>query len=243
MKNYNFEFILIFICIVFLILVYCSNNSLYNIKKDKLFYDVTEINPQLLDIDKIKKKIFTETENIYLSNNLWNDWPEKYLYNDSNPDGWKIFPFYAFGIWVEKNCNLCPEITKFLKSISGLKLATLSKLKPKTKLNKHEGWASHSNHVIRCHYGLVVRENCCYIYVEDIGGKKNNGIKYHKKFEWLCFDDSKTHYAENSSDIDRIVLIVDIERPANIEIGKSDVGDTKELLEIVNYFKKKKILK
>jgi aspartyl/asparaginyl beta-hydroxylase (cupin superfamily) len=54
----------------------------------------------------------------------------------------------------------------------------------------------------------------------------------------MCFDDSKTHYAENSSDSDRVVLIVDIIRPNNIQTGKSDVTDSKELLEIIDYFRK-----
>jgi hypothetical protein len=61
--------------------------------------------------------------------------------------------------------------------------------------------------------------------------------KYHNKFEWLIFDDSKIHSAENLSDADRIVLIIDVERPRNIAIGKSEIGDTKELLEIVNNIK------
>ena len=236
--------LLILICIVF-IMSYLISNTDYNsksIKKDKLFYEIDEINPQLKKINKIKNMVLKETENIYLNNNLWNEWVEKYLYNSSEPDGWVIFPFYAFGIWVQSNCDLCPEITKFLKSIKGLKLATLSRLKPHTKLNPHEGWASHSNHVIRCHYGLIIPEDTCYIYVQDIANEKNNQIKYHEKFKWIAFDDAKTHYAENSSDSDRIVLIVDIDRPENIELGKSDVGDSQELLEIVNYFKQKQIV-
>lgn len=241
MTNYYLILLLIIICIVLIISYLTSDTK--QIKKDKLFYDIDEIEPQLKKIDMVKNKILEETENIYLNNKLWNEWVEKYLYDNSEPDGWVIFPYYAFGIWVESNCDLCPEITKFLKSIKGLKLATLSRLKPHTKLNPHEGWASHSNHVIRCHYGLVVPEDSCYIYVQDIANEKNSAIKYHKKFKWLAFDDAKTHYAENSSDSDRIVLIVDIDRPKNIELGKSDVGDSNELMEIINYFKKKQIVK
>lgn len=57
----------------------------------------------------------------------------------------------------------------------------------------------------------------------------------------MIFDDSKTHYAHNQSNEDRIVLIVDVARPDNIEIGTSDIGDSKELIEIINYFKIKNI--
>jgi aspartyl/asparaginyl beta-hydroxylase (cupin superfamily) len=224
--------------VVLLISFYLQDRVQANAKKDKLFYEVDEINQQLLKINRIKNKVLKETENVYIKNNLWNEWVEKYLYDNSEPDGWKIFPFYAFGVWVDQNCKLCPTITKFLKSIKGLELATLSRLKPKTKLNPHEGWGSHSNHVIRCHYGLIVPDNECYVHVQEIGNETKNEFRYHEKFKWMCFDDSKTHYAENSSDSDRVVLIVDIIRPNNIQTGKSDVTDSKELLEIIDYFRK-----
>ena len=170
MENFYLILLLVVICVI-LFISYLISNTYENTKltkKDKLFYGIEEINSQLKKIDKIKNKILEETENICSKSNLWNEWVEKYLYENSNPNGWVIFPFYAFGIWVDKNCNMCPTITKFLKSIKGLELATLSRLKPHTKLNPHEGWASHSNHVIRCHYGLVVPEDMCYIYVQDI---------------------------------------------------------------------------
>lgn len=208
-------------------------------KKNKLFYSINEIEPKLNSINKIKKQILEETIQVY-KNNFWNEWPEKKLYTESDSDGWKIFPFYAFGVWVHSNCELCPTITKFIKSLPGLKLATLSRLKGVTKLEEHEGWASHSNYIIRCHYGLMVPDNLCYIYVRDnITGISEK--KYHKKFEWIVFDDSKTHYAHNQSNEDRIVLILDITRPADIEVGKSEIGDSKELIDIIEYFKQKNI--
>ena len=45
----------------------------------------------------------------------------------------------------------------------------------------------------------------------------------------------------NRSTKDRIVLIIDLKRPDSIPPGDSQTGDTKELLEIVNYFKNKNI--
>jgi aspartyl/asparaginyl beta-hydroxylase (cupin superfamily) len=137
------------------------------------------------------------------------------------------------------------------------------------KLNPHKGWGRHSNYVIRCHYGLLVPEGC-YISVsnrdkpplfkkektkskasgESFGFFKSKvydefdrkeEIRFHKQFQWLCFDDSKTHYAENTSNSDRIVLLLDIERPLNIAVGKSIEGDTEELTAIINYYKSKNI--
>lgn len=232
----------IFIIILILIITsyYLSNTPVNKSnKKNKLFYSVNEIEPKLNSINKIKYKILKEVNQIY-NNNLikWAEWPEKELYSEN--DGWKIFPFYAFGIWVQSNCSKCPIITKFIKNIPGLKLATLSRLKGGTKLEEHEGWATHSNYVIRCHYGLIVPDNQCYIYVRDnITGKSEK--EYHKNFEWVVFDDSKTHYAHNKSNEDRIVLILDIVRPVDIEVGKSNIGDSKELIDIIDYFRKKNI--
>lgn len=223
-------FIILLIIIILIIVIFNT------VKKNKLFYKVSDIDNNLNNINKYKNKILQETINISNNQNDWTIWPEKYLYN--NEDGWKIFPFFAFNIWVDENCKKCPTIYKFIKQIKGLKLATLSKLSPNTKLNIHQGWANHSNYVIRCHCGIIVPENC-YVYVED---EINKEYQYHKKFEWLIFDDSKLHFAENPSDTGRIVLILDIDRPDDIEIGKSNEGDTKELIEIINYFKEKSIL-
>lgn len=242
------SFYLIIFILVFTIIIISSYYIVYipiivsPNKKNQLFYSINEIEPKLNSIDIIKKQILKETIQVCGNNlcTMWAEWPEKELYQKSNSDGWKIFPFYAFGVWVKSNCKLCPTITKFIKSIPGLKLATLSRLKDGTKLEEHEGWASHSNYVIRCHYGLIVPVNSCYIYVRDnITGITEK--KYHKKFGWIAFDDSKTHYAHNQSNEDRIVLILDIVRPMDIEVGKSEIGDSKELIDIIEYFKQKNI--
>ena len=206
-------------------------------KKNKLTYEIDEISDDLIKIDEYKEDIYDEIMNIYLHKNDWKDWPEKILYNKNNKGTWKIYPFFAFNIWVNKNCEECPILASYLKSIRGLKLATLSCLSSGMKLVPHCGWGYHSNYVIRCHYGFLVPDGC-YMLVGNTKDEMNNGKKfYHKKFNWLCFDDSKWHYAENTSNSDRIILILDMERPNDIEIGVSDIKISKELNEIVDYFK------
>jgi beta-hydroxylase len=210
-----------------------SNNSNLNSKQlDKKFYQPNEISSDLnkiygYDMDLIR----SETRS--LSN--WLSWPETELYEVNNPNGWKVIPFYGFGTWVDQTCNKCPTISNFLRQIRGLKLATLSKLSPGMKLVPHKGWANHSNYVIRCHFGIVVPSGC-YISVQNNGSDVEE-IRFHKENEWLIFDDSKIHYAENKSASDRIVLIVDIERPAHIRAGVSDSEDSKELLDFIDQFK------
>ena len=250
-------------CLVIVIcIIICVIRSFF--KRDQFFYDPIDISPDLNTINKIKNNVYNEATEVYLHQKNWVDWPEKDLY--ANNGSWEIYPFYAFGIWVNQNCNKCPTIYNYLKSIKGLKLATLSKMTPGMKLKPHRGWGKHSNNVIRCHYGLIVPKGC-YISVSDNNdipplfrqSKRNkfsnypNNIKYkdddgsteeirfHKQFEWLVFDDSKTHYAENMSNKYRIVLIVDIERPSNIKSGTSEVGDSKELMNIINYYKRNNI--
>lgn len=231
--------ILIFVLILLILLLYY--NSTY-IQLDKKFYEPNEVSSHLnkiynYDINEIKK------ESLNLSD--WLSWPEQYLYDSSvNKNGtWEVIPFYGFGIWVETTCNECPTITRYLKNIKGLKLATLSKLSPNMKLIPHRGWANHSNYVIRCHFGIVV-PSCgdkCYVSVKNDEDDIEE-VRFHKENEWTVFDDSKIHYAENGSDFDRIVLIIDIERPNNIKRGISNEQDSKELLDFIEQFKKFKLL-
>jgi len=220
------------ICIIIFILN--SNKQIEQIEQiDNKFYSVDEIDYNLNNIKKMSKMIKKDID--VALGSQWSDWPEKKLYDGDGK--WTIYPFFGFDTWITDNCEKCPNITKFLKSLSGLKVALLSKLSPHMKLNPHMGWGKHSNNIIRCHYGIKVPDGC-YISVRD-NEKDQELIKFHTENEWLCFDDSKLHYAENTSNDDRIVLIVDLERPSHIKKGTSDVEDSTELLEIVKYYKEK----
>ena len=258
--------IIIVLSILSLIYFYINQRNIFNdtICTDfNYFYNTKNEDFKFLeDINKFSNNIYNETLNI---NSNWHDWPETNLYNKNAGDSWKIFPFYGFGIWIDKNCHRCPNIYNFIKTIPNLKLATLSKLSSQTKLKPHRGWGSHSNFVIRCHYGISVPEKC-YISVSNsnnpplYGNDNGNGndiisksypnnyiykdlfenkeeIQFHKQNEWLIFDDSETHYAGNLSNTDRIVLIIDIMRPKNIKNGTSVNGDSSELLQIIDYYK------
>lgn len=220
--------IIIIIVIVIIIIIWLFSNSQ---QLDKKFYEPYEVENNLDSIyenlDKIKSECLGLTD--------WIAWPEQELY--ANDGKWSVIPFYGFGIWLKSTCDKCPVTTKFLKNIKGLKLATLSKLSPGMKLIPHNGWASHSNYVIRCHFGIVVPENKCYISVREDANDPEE-IKFHSENKWLIFDDSKIHYAENKSESDRIVLIIDIERPDHIKQGTSTSKDTDELIQFVEEFRK-----
>ena len=225
----------VIIIILFIVITVLFLNDIKLPPNTHLCFFRPDIFPTLKNIHSYRSTILTEVDCILKDPKNWENWPEKGLYDGRPNSTWKIFPFFAFGIWVKENCIKSPILTKFIKSIPNLKLATLSKLSAGMKLVPHRGWGNHSNNVLRCHYGLIVPPNkSCYVKVW-------NEIEYHENDKWIVFDDSKTHMAENSSSGDRIVLIIDISRPKNIPKGTSLVGDTRELLEIINYFSSKQI--
>ena len=82
--------------------------------------------------------------------------------------------------------------------------------------------------------------NNCFVSVGDYVGKEiKREVKQHEQDKWLIFDDSKFHFTYNKSNKNRIVLIIDIDRPNNVKEGTSKAGDTKELTELINAFKNK----
>jgi len=66
----------------------------------------------------------------------------------------------------------------------------------------------------------------------------NNEVKLHKQGEILVFDDSKVHEAfSNSPDQIRIVLIIDMQRPSHVPLGRAKGGHTQELDSFISQFK------
>lgn len=236
-----FYLLLFYLVISIILFIYINkyNKISYNKnnKIDKKFYDIS-IYPELENIYFYKNDIHKELQNLLhnykFKNNVWIDWPELNLY-DTSKDIWKIMPFFYYNYWVKNNCDKMPNLTKFLKSLPNLRIALLSVLSPHTKLNEHQGWGNHSNNVLRCHYGLIVPDECFITVREE--NELFGEIQYHIKDEWLIFDDSKLHFAANNSDKYRIILILDLDRPNNIKKGISQIGDTKELCDIIDYIK------
>ena len=138
----------------------------------------------------------------------------------------QAIPLYGFDRW-SKLAKDYPITCNILKQVKGLKTAIFSKLKPHTTLIPHYGWAKLANNVLRAHIGITVPANCG-LWVEG-----ETRIQYNN--QWLLFDDSKLHTAFNNSDSDRIVLLLDLERPYYIPKGQSDIEDSTELKDLLNY--------
>ncbi|MBD2462548.1 aspartyl/asparaginyl beta-hydroxylase domain-containing protein [Oscillatoria sp. FACHB-1407] len=123
----------------------------------------------------------------------------------ANDNRWKTYFFWAFGFKSKVNCDRCPETTKLLKKIPGLKVAFFSILAPGKHIPEHYG--KHKG-LIRYHLGLKVPEprEKCRIRVADQYAHWEEGKS-------LIFDDTYMHEVWNDTDGYRAVLFLDIARP------------------------------
>lgn len=184
-----------------------------------------------LDKNKIRREFFK------ITNKEWKNWPEYDLWGSKSLNikpSWTVIPLMAFGKWSEKNVQKYRETYNELKKIPGLMTAGFSKLGPKTSLEYHKGWGELSNNVLRCHLGIDVPKNTCRIFVKPNRFITNSKVQENNK--WIVFDDSLTHSADNMSENDRIVLILDIKRPISINKGTSRVKFSPELENFIKEF-------
>jgi hypothetical protein len=205
------------------------------------------VHQQLLSTQALQ--VFTQEA---LSIPQWTPWPETQHYSSSvDDDGqttptWTVFPLcYCFPsndvskrTWVDQTRTFCPKTCELLERTLGplLRTALFSRLKPNTTLAAHTGWADLANHVLRLHIPLVVPTtttttttplslvgSCCGTWVDGC-------VEMHSEGRPILFDDSKIHRAFNySQEQERIVLIVDMERPESLPVGYATGGHSEEL--------------
>lgn len=120
-------------------------------------------------------------------------------------DQWKTFILAGYGLECEENCRRCPETSRILKKIPGMKTAFFSILSPNKHIPPHRG---PFNGVLRYHLGLIVPEprERCRIRID-------NKITHWEEGESLIFDDCFNHEVWNDTNGFRAVLFVDFERP------------------------------
>ncbi|GLE05865.1 hypothetical protein PINS_up015046 [Pythium insidiosum] len=204
------------------------------------YYSYREFFPEL-EVLKTHYDVIREEMEAVMQGTSWPFWPEKH-YTEGESE-WRVFPFcYTFPAydatkttWVDATSAMCPRTVAILQSIPNLRTALFSKLGPNTTLSAHRGWADLSNHILRCHLGLIVPklengEACCSMVV---GGE----VVDHAERELMVFDDSKLHYAYNNHpEQTRLVLIVDLYRPDYLPRGRATGGHTDELDEFIENF-------
>ena len=124
---------------------------------------------------------------------------------------WKMFAFYAYGIKAEKNCQRCPETTRLIEKIPGLKTAFFSILLPHQRIPPHRG---PYNGVLRYHLGLMVPES-----TDQCGIRVGKDFRHWQEGQSLVFDDSFEHTAWNETDHVRVVLFLDVVRPLQFPVS------------------------
>lgn len=215
---------LLFVAILIILILYVIY-VIYVIyaTKPQRFFETKEIYAKLYNspTDEIQKELY----NITKTDTDWVNWPEKELW-DHNKNSWKVFPIYGFNRWNKKNAEACPKTVQFIKSLgNNIISAGFSMLEPGVKLDVHRGWGPLSNNVLRSH--LLLTNTNCTLYVD---GETRNLIYKN----WITFDDSLPHSAENLDKNIRIVFLVDMIRPSNVPKGNSDVPYSSELDFFVN---------
>lgn len=128
----------------------------------------------------------------------------------TEPDNWKSFFFYAYGVPVPDNCARCPDTARLLNRIEGMKSGFFSIMLPGTHLKPHRG---HFAGVLRYHLGLQVPD------VERCGLRVGTRQVHWREGESLIFDDTFEHEAWNHTDGIRVVLFVDFARPLPLPLA------------------------
>ncbi|MGF1550294.1 MAG: aspartyl/asparaginyl beta-hydroxylase domain-containing protein [Sphingomonadaceae bacterium] len=118
---------------------------------------------------------------------------------------WRSFFLYGYGYPAVANIARCPETAAIVERIPGLNSAFFSILKPNTHIPDHRGV---TKGLVTCHLGLKVpRSGDCRMRVHD-------QIVYWREGEPLFFDDTYHHEVWNESEELRVILLIQIRRPA-----------------------------
>ncbi len=131
--------------------------------------------------------------------------------NISQDSLWKTFFLYGYGVKMHQSCSYCPQTTKIIEQIPGMKTAFFSILLPGKHIPEHRG---PFNGVLRCHLPLKVpqEKNECAIRVE-------RELHHWSEGKAVIFDDSYPHEAWNRTDEVRVVLFLDIVRPVRFPVS------------------------
>ncbi|MBI5447128.1 MAG: aspartyl/asparaginyl beta-hydroxylase domain-containing protein [Gammaproteobacteria bacterium] len=118
--------------------------------------------------------------------------------------GWKRFYLKWYAEQPPSAQALCPNTVNLLNNIPSVKSAMFTLLPKQGQLKAHRDPYAGS---LRYHLGLITpNSEQCRIYVD--------GLPYAwKDGEGVLFDETYIHSAKNDTDIDRIILFCDIERP------------------------------
>ncbi|WP_148714430.1 lipid A hydroxylase LpxO [Chitinolyticbacter meiyuanensis] len=125
-------------------------------------------------------------------------------FNSFFKSGWKRFYLKWYGTPHPSAQQLCPETSRLLAAMPGVKAAMFAALPPGSRLVRHRDPYAGS---LRYHLGLITpNDDDCFIEVDG------------QRYSWrdgdaVVFDETYIHYADNQTDTNRIILFCDLERP------------------------------
>ncbi len=173
---------------------------------NKPFAETTEF-PHLLEIEKNWEKILSEVEVILQQREAIPGFqevsPDQHkLAIDGN---WRTFFLYGFGTPFAKNSRQAPFTSKIIAPTENLQTAWFSILAPGYHIPHHRGV---TKGILRYHLGLIIPKDYkkCRIRV----GEETRSWQPGKGF---VIDDTFDHEVWNDTDDERVILIVDFDRP------------------------------
>jgi len=133
-------------------------------------------------------------------------------FNSFAKSGWKRFYLKWYGDAHPSARRLCPRTTELLRGIPGVSAAMFTTLPPGAVLNPHKDPYAGS---LRYHLGLVTpNDDGCRIVVDGTPYSWRDG-------QDVIFDETYIHAAENRTDVERLILFCDIERPMRHGFARS----------------------
>lgn len=125
-------------------------------------------------------------------------------FNSFFRNGWKRFYLKWYGDFLPSAAALCPQTNALLANIPSVNAAMFALLPPGSHLGAHRDPYAGS---LRYHLGLrTPNSEKCRIVVD--------GQSYYwKDGEAVMFDETYIHRAENQTDVQRLILFCDVERP------------------------------
>ena len=129
------------------------------------------------------------------------DLPGSSFYKDNR---WKSFYLKLYDHDIPSAKAMAPKTMELIEQVPGMNLALFAALMPGKKINQHQDPFAYT---LRYSLGLSTpNDDKCYI---DINAERHTW----RAGEAVLFDETYMHSATNETDIPRIILMTDIDRP------------------------------
>ena len=133
-------------------------------------------------------------------------------FNSFFRSGWKRFYLKWYDDFLPSAQALCPKTAALLAGVPSVNAAMFAMLPPGARLGQHRDPFAGS---LRYHLGLSTpNSERCHIIVD--------GEPYYwKDGEAVMFDETYIHRAENQTDMPRLILFCDVERPLSNSLARA----------------------